>query len=663
MVFALGATLAAQPPPQHGAVTFTRTDSAVTQVTVRQGGEPGTPVSPRIFSNFLEHLGGSIYEALWANVVYNPQFEAERDGHLARWSLDRGTWLDEGVRGRSVRLPEGAAVRQSIHLPVHRQLRYRGTVWVRSMSSKHPVLEIVLRNEGGATIASTKVRTGGSRWLPRRFDLRISEGAVARAERLELTLASASGEVDVDMLEVFPADAVSGVDPEVLQIARSLRIELLRWPGGNFVSGYHWHSAIGPRERRPTVPNPAWGGLETHHFGTDEFMEFCRRIGAKPHICLNAGNGAPEEAAAWVEYCNGAATTRMGALRAANGHPEPYDVRVWEIGNELYGEWQIGHTDAAGNARRFVEFRKAMTAIDPTIEIIATGKGDQFAGRGLAVDQRWNAAVLDAARSDGRSPDHLSLHPLVPLPSGLGAAHSYEEIYLSAMAHPLWWSEVFAPGLRRLLTEHGGRPVPKIAVTEWGIIVGGPDWREYASHDSQSGAVYAGLFYNAMMRAADMVDIGEVTALMHGGCIRKRRGVVYVMPMIHVQRMYGQARPGRLMPIEVTGPAYDVPRRGLLPEMRDVPWLDVLAAENRGRVILFVVNRDPNGPREADIAFPRIVVDASVETLAADPRATNDDDDPDRVAPSSRTVEGSGKAVRLSLPPSSVTIASVRFRR
>lgn len=644
-------------------VSFTRSEADITRVSVGQARHAPAQVSPRVFSNFLEHLGGSVYEALWANVVYNPQFEPERDSKLARWDLDQGIWLSEGFRGRSIRLPEGAAARQRTALPTHRQLRYRGTVWVRSLSSKHPVLEISLRKVGGEVVCAAQVRTGGSRWLPRRFELRVPPEALARAEVVELTLQSTSGEVDVDMLEIVPADAVGGVDPEVIEIAKGLKIELLRWPGGNFVSGYRWRDGVGPRERRPTVPNPAWGGLETHHFGTDEFMEFCRKIGAKPHICVNAGNGTAEEAAAWVEYCNGNIKTPMGSLRASNGHPKPYNVRVWEIGNELYGGWQIGHTDAPGNAKRFVEFRRAMLAVDPTIEIIANGKGDQFAGEGLAFDRAWNEAVLDAARTDGRPPQHLSLHPLVPLPSGLGARHTYDEIYLSAMAHPYWWSESFIPDLSKLLAAHGGSPTPKAAVTEWGIILGGRDWREFPNHDTQSGAVYAGLFFHAMMRAWETVDVGQVTALMHGGCIRKHRAIVHVMPMIHVQRMYGQARPERLVPIEVSGPAYDVPRRGLLPEVRDVPWLDVLVGEGRGRWMVYIVNRDPHAARDVEFMLPRNVVEAAIEVLEADPRATNDIERPDRVSPRREALKVNGKSFRLTTPAASVTIVTLKLQR
>ncbi|MBM3493570.1 MAG: hypothetical protein FJX72_04500 [Armatimonadetes bacterium] len=653
----------AQPIAQpRSSVAYRRTEGEVTRITVARAGKKAPRIDPRIFSNFLEHLGGSIYEALWANMIYNPQFEADREGHLARWEMEGGEWTASGgIQGRSVRLPEGAAVHQPVSLPTERQLRYRGRVWTRSVTSKLAVVEVAVSRPGAAEpICSARVRVEGTGWEPRRFELRLTEGQVRRAEALELRISAVAGEADVDMAELFPADVRDGFDPEVVAIAKSIRIRLLRWPGGNFVSGYHWRNGIGERECRPTVPNPAWPGLETHHFGTDEFMAFCKRIGAEPLICVNAGDGTPEEAAAWVEYCNGGPNTPMGSLRAANGNPKPYNVRIWEIGNELYGSWQIGHTNAAGNAHRFVAIRKAMLAADPTIEIIATGKGDQFAGEGIAHDRAWNEAVLDAARDTGRPPDYISLHPLVPIPSGLGDSHSYEDIYLSAMAHPQWWSYSFVPDLRDLLESHGGTPAPRAAVTEWGIIVGGPDWRSYPSHDAQSGAVYAALFLNAMLRCPDVVAISNTTALMHGGCIRKHRGVVHVMPMIHVQRMYGQARLERPAPVTVEGPGYDVPRRGILPEVADVPWVDVIACEGGGGLTVCMVNRDPDSERAVEIELPEDHASATCETLEAPPRSGNTVEHPERVAPRKLAVAVATNRATVALPPCSVSVVVFR---
>jgi alpha-N-arabinofuranosidase len=641
--------------------TYRQTGEDVTRVEVGAAQADAPRISPRVFSNFLEHLGGSIYEGLWANAVYNPQFEADAQGNLARWSLqDDAAWLEEGLSGRSLRLPPGGEARQITSLPVHRERRYRGTVWTRVLGGKAAAVEISLRHpDRPEVLCRALARAEGPDWKARRFAFIVPENAVARGQTVELRVTGLRGEAGVDMLELFPGDAADGMDPDVVRIAKGLKIELLRWPGGNFASGYHWRSGIGPREKRPTIPNPAWSGLETHHFGTDEFMKFCRRIGAKPHVCVNAGNGSPEEAAAWVAYCNGGAETPMGRLRAANGHPEPYNIRVWEIGNELYGGWQIGHTDAPGNAARFVRFRDAMLAADPSIEIIATGKGDQYTGGGLESDRQWNAAALDAARSS--PPEYLSLHPLVSLPGGLAPTYNFEEIYESAMAHPQWWAETFAPQLQRLVRERLGPGAPtRAAVTEWGIILGGRDWLRYPNHDVQSGAVYAALFYHALFRAGEFAGLANVTALMHGGSIKRHNSIVYVTPMIHVQRMYGAARPSFLLPTRVSGPGYDVPERGFLPDVRGVPWLDAQAAAKRGARFLFVVNRDPQRARRAEFVLPFAPKEAEIETLAAAPQEGNSAAHPGAVAPVRTALKIAGRSFTHDFPPCSVSTLRLR---
>ena len=170
-------------------------------------------------------------------------------------------------------------------------------------------------------------------------------------------VAATAANVVLDRVLLYPSDHVHGADRDVVRLLKEARLPLLRWPGGNFTSGYHWRDGIGPVDSRPTTLNPVWHGIfEPNLFGTDEFLTFCRDVGCEPMICVNAGNGTAAGAAAWVEYCNGGPETPMGKLRAANGHPEPYGVRIWEIGNEIYGHWHVGWTTPAGNVDRYGRF-------------------------------------------------------------------------------------------------------------------------------------------------------------------------------------------------------------------------------------------------------------------------------------------------------------------
>jgi alpha-N-arabinofuranosidase len=192
------------------------------------------------------------------------------------------------------------------------------------------------------------------------------------------------------------ADA-DGFRQDVLDAARKLRVTQLRWPGGNFVSGYHWQDGIGPKDARPARYDLAWFQRETNRFGTDEFIAYCRKLGAEPYICVNAGNGTLDEASRWVEYCNHPGGTYFSDLRKKNGHAEPYRVKYWGVGNEIYGPWQIGHKNAHDYATIGVEFAKVMKRMDPSIQLVACGSGDPD----------WDRPVLEALVDQV---DYISAH-------------------------------------------------------------------------------------------------------------------------------------------------------------------------------------------------------------------------------------------------------------
>lgn len=174
--------------------------------------------------------------------------------------------------------------------------------------------------------------------------------------------------------EGSPLSDSRGFRLDVMEAVRRLNVPVLRWPGGNFVSGYHWMDGIGPQKNRPRRWDRAWKAEESNRFGTDEFIEYCREIGTEPYICVNLGTGTIEEAANWVEYCNGIGDTYYANLRRKNGHPEPYNVKYWGVGNELYGSWQIGALSAEDYAKVALEAAKLMKWTDPSIQLVSCGK-------------------------------------------------------------------------------------------------------------------------------------------------------------------------------------------------------------------------------------------------------------------------------------------------
>ena len=170
-----------------------------------------------------------------------------------------------------------------------------------------------------------------------------------------------------------------GFRQDVLGLLRDLRLGVLRWPGGNFVSNYHWQDGIGPKDARPRRPELAWGGEEPNRFGTDEFMAYCAELGPEPdsvapYVCLNMGTGTLAEALAWVEYCNSARNTYWADRRRENGRDEPYRVRYWALGNEMYGDWQVGQLSAEEYVREATRWARAIRMLDPEAQLIGCGE-------------------------------------------------------------------------------------------------------------------------------------------------------------------------------------------------------------------------------------------------------------------------------------------------
>jgi alpha-N-arabinofuranosidase len=191
--------------------------------------------------------------------------------------------------------------------------------------------------------------------------------------------------------EGSPLSDERGFRQDVLALLRELRLGILRWPGGNFVSNYHWTDGIGPKQHRPRRAELAWGGEEPSTFGTDEFLAYCAELGQEPdsvapYICLNMGTGTLAEALAWVEYCNSARNTAWAAKRRANGRAAPYGVRYWALGNEMYGQWQVGMMTAEEYVREATRWARAIRMLDPGAKLVACGE------TGLT---DWDAVVID----------------------------------------------------------------------------------------------------------------------------------------------------------------------------------------------------------------------------------------------------------------------------
>ena len=197
-----------------------------------------------------------------------------------------------------------------------------------------------------------------------------------------------------------------GLRTDVMAALDRLQMTAMRYPGGNFVSGYHWEDGVGPKDQRPTMRDLAWQSSEPNLFGTDEFMGLSRKMDWTPMFAVNLGTGTPEEARNWVEYCNAPAGTKYSNMRAANGSADPYGIKLWCLGNEMDGPWQLGHVPADQYAIRAQQAAKMMKDVDPSIELVACGS----CTIGLPTYMQWDREVLEYL---GDWTDYVSLHRYV----------------------------------------------------------------------------------------------------------------------------------------------------------------------------------------------------------------------------------------------------------
>ena len=439
----------------------------------------------------------------------------------------------------------------------------------------------------------------------------------------------------LDQVFLDPADAVDGMDPEMIEMSRALHSPVIRY-GGNFTSGYHWRNGVGPMDKRVTMANQSWGMPEYNHFGTDEFLRFCRLVGAEPQVALNLGSGTPEEAADWVRYIN--ERWGKGGL-------------LWELGNELYGAWQIGYPTLKGIAARTRAFSEAIRAVDPRARLIATGQDpDHF--------REWNAAQL------GLGPetfDYLSTHFVVGTRVARTDAPA-DFVERAALALPV--------GLERRLREikqqidAGARTRGRVQVafTEW--LFHGPD-DSVPRFTNMGGALCAAGFLNALQRVAEFTPIADMTGLVEFGGIWQKRGRVYGVPAYWAFRMYSNA--DATIPVEarVDGPRYDVEQGNTrIPEIRGVPYLDVVAALNdrRDRLTVFAVNRDTASDTPARIHLSGFRASrARVFTLRGESiHEANDETRPDAVRPVESSVQVAAAELRYTFPRGSVTVMELR---
>ena len=572
-------------------------------------------------------------------------------------SPDTGPYGGRAQRIRAYAAGQGIA--QWTWLPLHRIRQYEFEMWVRS-SDIDALRVLFFGPDGKEVCAETTVSNVSTNWQKLESRLTIPDNLPANKSYEFAVVADKPGQFVIERILLRPADHINGADPDVIRFLRQSHLPILRWPGGNFASTYHWRDGVGPVEKRPTLPNYAWGQQENNFFGTDEFIAFCRAVGCEPMICLNAGSGTVSEAAHWLEYCNGSLDTPMGKLRAENGHPQPYNVKHWEIGNELWGRWQDRWTTAEGYVDRYRRFVKALLKVDPGIKIYACGAPVMWG-------KSWNDTLI-AGASDilHATTDHPLIGGQVP------ADTEPLDVFRDFMAMPDVLEQKWAALEKEM--KNVGINNPRLAVTELQMFahIGRPSSDDaprlltnetLVNPATDAEALYDVLIYHAAIRLAPFVEMVTHSATVnHGGGLRKTRERVYANPCYYAQAMFAAFADAVPLKIKLNCPIQAAPL--VLPDLKNVTsdcsykTIDALAARSQdGNLLISIVHRGTSGPIDLEITIKdsNMTGRAEIQTLTANvPWAVNTLDKPEAITPITTTAKIENGKMLITVKPYTV---------
>lgn len=462
-----------------------------------------------------------------------------------------------------------------------------------------------------------------------------------------------------------PLSDEDGMRTDVLEKMKEAGVSQLRW-AGNFSSHYHWMDGVGPRENRPKKVNFAWGGIEDNGHGTAEFIKLCRKVGADPVIGVNMDSGTPEEAMNWVEYCNGTGDSYYANLRRSHGYEQPFCVKHWCLGNEMYAQWQFGALDAQSYAQKAVHFAYAMRRADPSIKLTAVG---------LETDPDWNCRVMERlhvkqvpyAPQAGNYIDYLSAHYY---PIGNDSAYANSD-YRTRMTMGEFFHErtMLMRHAIELMSDDPESPV-RIVWDEWNPM-GEPDGSEF----TLEMALWSSTILNSFIRDSQYVEMANYTFFVGGnGPVQVRENGLLVQPEFYMLKLYAGHLGDRLletrddaetMPIDMPSdrrwPKYGMPPK----KPRQISLLDIAAtAAPDGSVTVFVTNKSYDKKIETQLTLQECGCrfrKVTLSTLWHQNLRADNCKNPDEVKTVTRTLPCEKNSCRITFLPHSIN--AVTFLR
>ena len=458
-----------------------------------------------------------------------------------------------------------------------------------------------------------------------------------------------------------PASKLSdsnGLRKDVMEEIQHIGVPIIRYPGGNFVSGYNWLDGVGPRANRPRVLDKAWNTVNTNQFGTNEFLAWTRSVGSEPLLAVNLGTGTAEQAAALVEYCNVEKGTRWSELRRAHGIATPYKVEYWCLGNEMDGPWQIGHSTAREYGMKAADAARQMRYVDPSLKLIACGSSGPL----MPTYLEWDREVLEQCYE---YVDAISLHRYFDNARETGGDSSKFLALNVKMEQQI--AEVtavcdFVRGLKRS---------PKklwLSFDEWNVWYRARGGEAANGHEQEAphlleeiynleDALLVGGLLNSLMRSSERVKLACLAQLVNViAPLMTNQNGMFRQTIYYPYSWALQYARGSVLNLVVESPTYEVSGMG------QVPYVDVAATLNSedGKTAVFILNRDLSNAHTLELkwqdAAPSKVLTTDILT-GDDLKAVNSFDAPQRVAPQTASKPSlTGGILKVELPARSYTV-------
>jgi len=433
----------------------------------------------------------------------------------------------------------------------------------------------------------------------------------------------------------------NGFRKDYIEAMKELKITNMRWPGGNFVMGYYWQDGIGPKEKRPTRINLAWGGLESNHVGTDEWIALNKSIGSENVICVNLGLATIQDAHYWVEYCNYKKGTYYSDLRAKYGHPEPYNIKIWDLGNEVDGSpWELGHKDADDYVKIAREAAKAMRAVDNTIKFVASGSS-YYESTGQWVE--WNRKVLTGL---GDMIEYISIH-------GYWSWGSLPDYYTYMGTRALEFEEKITVPAAEIAAARAMKDFKNpiyISFDEWGTF----------GRNFQSVLPIAQCL-NSFIRHADVVKMTNFTMMTSLLSTDPVKGS-FKSPLFYTFKLFSNNCLGKSIDTYVECDTFNTEK------YKGIPFLDVTAVYSKetNAVYVNVVNRHKEKAISADIINSSGIFTGRAEAKIINSSSLDESfafDKQKEYLPVTKNVKVEGNKISYSFPEHSFTQIKVGVKK